>query len=147
MKKAVLISLVLLGILLAKSAYFGGPDRAVLEFESGARFSVLVMDSPLELGKGLTGRQEIDDSTGSLFVFSREGYYSFWTKGMAFPVDIIWLNQDWEVVDVTRDVPPCSSNDCPNYRPKRPVSYVLEINAGLADKYNISEGSVARVLE
>jgi uncharacterized membrane protein (UPF0127 family) len=43
------------------------------------------------------------------------------------------------VVDVLT-ASPCNEDPCPNYKSRG--RYVLEINAGLAEKYNIKNGSV-----
>lgn len=59
---------------------------------------------------------------------------------MRFPIDIIWINNG-KVVDVSRN----ASNDFnilkPRfYRPKEPAQYVLEVNAGFAEKKGIVIG-------
>jgi hypothetical protein len=41
-----------------------------------------------------------------LFIFESEGLYSFWMKGMRFPLDMVWINAECAVVDITKEVPP-----------------------------------------
>jgi uncharacterized membrane protein (UPF0127 family) len=51
------------------------------------------------------------------------------TVGMRFPLDLIWLDADGQVVEVTRDVKPRRSAACLRART------VVEVNAGEADRF------------
>jgi uncharacterized membrane protein (UPF0127 family) len=51
------------------------------------------------------------------------------TVGMRFPLDLIWLDRDGQVVEVTRDVKPRRSAACLRART------VVEVNAGEADRF------------
>ena len=51
------------------------------------------------------------------------------TFGMRFPLDLIWLGRDGEVVRVTRDVKPRRQATCLRART------VIEVNAGEADRF------------
>jgi uncharacterized membrane protein (UPF0127 family) len=51
------------------------------------------------------------------------------TVGMRFPLDLIWLDRDGQVVEVTRDVKPRRSAGCLRART------VVEVNAGEADRF------------
>jgi uncharacterized membrane protein (UPF0127 family) len=72
-----------------------------------------------------------------LFVFDVEDYYSFWMKNTLIGLDMIWLDKGKRIVHIERDVPPCKTDPCPSYTPKRPGSYVLELKAGSADRLNL----------
>jgi hypothetical protein len=98
-----------------------------------------------EREKGLSGRASLGKNEGMLFVFPEPTYPSFWMKGMLFPIDIIWLN-DAYVVDVTKNLPlPEGGDDYKTYEPQLPVTYVLEVPAGWADKHDIAEGMPYRI--
>jgi len=90
--------------------------------------------TPEERAQGLMFRQNIEFDQGMLFVFDREGIYSFWMKNMLIPLDLIWLDKEKRVVHIERDVPPCAEEPCPTYSPKIPALYVLEIKAGSFEK-------------
>jgi uncharacterized membrane protein (UPF0127 family) len=62
-------------------------------------------------------------------------------KDMKFPIDVIWLNQNKEIVHIKKSLDPCDS-DCPVYYPDRKSKYVLETVAGFADKQNLKVGDV-----
>ena len=81
-----------------------------------------------------------------LFIFEAEGLYSFWMKGMVIPLDLVWIDADGVVSGVTASVPHAPEGTIPQlYFPPRPIQYVLEINAGLAEAVGIGAGSQARV--
>ena len=83
----------------------------------------------------------MDEKNGMYFIFDKPDYHSFWMKDMRFPIDIIFIN-DGKIVTIYKNVPiPTSETQLPPiYRPTNPVDHVLEINAGLADKYSFQVG-------
>lgn len=98
--------------------------------------------TPADFEKGLMHREYLPEGTGMLFVFDEVGVYSFWMKNTLIPLDLIWLNEDLEVVHI-ETATPCVEEPCKIYTPSSDAVYTLEINAGLAEKYNIGVGSVA----
>lgn len=107
-------------------------------------FRVEIAKTQKERVEGLSGREGLPANTGMLFQFENPSYYSFWMRGMKFPLDIIYILDD-KVVAVFEDLPPASPND------DNPIQYgsniiadsVLEINAGEAKKNNIKVGDTA----
>lgn len=79
--------------------------------------------------KGLSNRSDLDDKAGMLFIFSNTDYHSFWMKDTLLPLEIIWLDENFVVVDkklmaVEKD----PSNPIASYSPRSPARYVIEIN-------------------
>lgn len=104
-------------------------------------FKLYAPDTPEGLQKGLAVFDEIAQNEGMIFRGLPVGVQSFWMKDMKFDIDIIWVNKDNEVIHVVYDA---SKDSYParfeNPREK-PASYVIELNAGLVEKYNIQPGS------
>lgn len=94
---------------------------------------------------GLSGRPSIGDDEGLLFVFDKPGKYGFWMKDMNFPLDLIWINQNGLVVDIERKLTPGSYPS--TFINEVDASYVLEINAGLAEKFGLYLGSKVKIVE
>jgi len=90
--------------------------------------------------QGLSGRISLASDQGMLFVFDRPQVHSFWMKDMHFPIDMIWLDENYRVVDVTHDAQPSSYPA--TFSPKIPAQYVLEVNAGLAESFNVGVGTL-----
>ncbi len=113
------------------------------------RFAAEVADTPAAQQQGLSGRASMPLDQGMWFDFHREVSTAFWMHEMLFPLDMVWLDQDLHVVHVTHNAPAPAPGtpdaDLPLYSAGVPIRYVLEINAGLADRYGIAPGSVATV--
>ncbi|PIP73238.1 MAG: hypothetical protein COW88_02485 [Candidatus Lloydbacteria bacterium CG22_combo_CG10-13_8_21_14_all_47_15] len=97
-----------------------------------------IADTPQERTTGLSGRTELTDGTGMLFVFDSPDMYGFWMKEMLFPIDIIWIGADGRIVWILPRVAPESYPTV--FRPDRPAQYVLETPAGYAEMHSISVG-------
>ena len=111
----------------------------------GVAFDVELAVTSSERSKGLMGREHLGDRDGMLFIFKSEGRYGFWMGGMVIPLDILWIDADGIVAGITANAPPVRQwADGESYVPPRPVLYVLEINAGLAEQLGIRAGSQAR---
>ena len=88
--------------------------------------------------QGLSGRTALGENEGMLFVFDRPDKYSFWMKGMKFPLDIIWLGENLKVVYIKKEVKPETFPE--SYKPDAEAKYVLEVQAGFSDKNNLKTG-------
>ncbi len=88
---------------------------------------------------GLGGRISLEQDQGMLFVFDRPQRLEFWMKDMHFPLDMIWLDQNFMIVDISKDVRPDTYPQ--TFSPKIPAQYVLEVNAGVSDSFGIGEGT------
>ena len=102
-------------------------------------FSCEVPDDNPSRAKGLMGRTELNINSGMLFVFERDAKHGFWMKNTLIPLDIIWIDSNYSVVDIVY-AKPCIEKNCPTFSPKINAKYVLEINGGLTDIENISVG-------
>ena len=100
-------------------------DRISIEIGE-KRYLVEVARTEEEKEKGLQGRTKLGDSEGMLFDFSDEvGEVSMWMKDTLIPLDIVFINDDEEVVYVAEGVPNSTSKiTVPD------VAYVLEVNSG-----------------
>ena len=122
----------------------GGPVVRIGSAEVFAEYPVELALTVEEQTQGLSGRPVLETDTGVLFVYEQQRKYSFWMPDMRFPLDIVWIGSDCTVDDVTLNAlppePGQANKDLPQYSPKSPVQYVLEINAGEADAKGIKEG-------
>lgn len=107
---------------------------------NGAIFSVELAQTAAEQIRGLSGRPTLGQAEGLLFVYATSTTPRFWMKEMNFPLDLIWLDQDKKVVEITPDLSP---NTYPQtFSPQTPVRYVLEVAAGTAAKNNLKPGDL-----
>ena len=101
-------------------------------------FKVEIADNQEKWSKGLMERENLDKDRGMLFVFDQEAVHSFWMKNTLIALDIIWINKDKEIIYIEENALPCKTENCQSYGPNQNSKYVLEINAGLAEKLKIN---------
>jgi uncharacterized protein len=89
--------------------------------------------------QGLSGREEIPEDYGMLFLFPEKGRYGFWMKDMQVPIDIFWLSDDGTIIAVNESVSPDTYPLA--FYPPEPVRYVLETKAGTASMRNWTIGT------
>jgi uncharacterized membrane protein (UPF0127 family) len=138
-KKIILISFffVILGAFgfFFRNYSFYGNKLETVEI-GGNKFRVEIVDTPSKTSKGLGEREKICEKCGMLFEFQEKKRYSFWMKGMKFDLDIIWIDGN-EVVHIAKNVSYLSPE---TITPVARADRVLEINAGLAEKYGLKIG-------
>ena len=122
--------LILLVLFVAVSVYLLTLDnepgeRVVI---NGKNIAIEIADEPEEIIKGLGGRDELDANSGMLFIFPNPITPSFWMKDMQFPIDVVWIDENLEIIAITPSLPVESFPD--SVSPPGPVKYVLEVNAG-----------------
>lgn len=151
MKKDALLLAGLLGLIVL-FIVFGGirslfPQSAELlktKVQIGENsFDVEVAKTSPDRAKGLSGRQSLSPGEGMLFVFDRDDRFSFWMKNTLIPLDLVWIDKDKKVADITHNAEPGAGipdSQLRIYKPATPVRYVLEVLGGQARVRDIKIG-------
>ncbi len=101
-------------------------------------FRVEIADSEHERAVGLSGRESLDEIEGLLFVFPEADQHSMWMKDMKFAIDIIWIDENFEIIEIQRNLTPDSWPQ--KFRPRRPAKYAIETNIHFSDTFGFREG-------
>jgi len=110
----------------------------------GQKIKIEIAYTPEMQEKGLSGRKEIKENEGMLFIFKNSGKYPFWMKDMNFPIDIIWLDQDKKIIFFKENVLP---NTFPEtFVSEKEAKYVLEVISGFSQKNNLKIGEIVEFL-
>ena len=104
-----------------------------------ANIDIELADTENKRMQGLMYRKTMEEKQGMLFVFSIEEPQSFWMKNTILPLDILFVNIERKIVKVHKNAVPFSLDPCPSILP---ALYVVEVNAGFTDKFNIKEGDI-----
>lgn len=110
---------------------------------AGQDIRVTVVSTPEARAKGLGGRSGLAADEGMLFVFETDAKYRFWMKDMLFSIDMLWLSETGEVVDMRESVSPATYPEV--FTPNAPARYVLELPAGFAEAYSVKVGDIVRL--
>lgn len=88
------------------------------------KYKVEIADTLEKQEKGLMGRESLPEDQGMLFVYDEPQDLSYWMKNTLISLDIIFIDDDMEVVSVKQGQPmseePITEDD---------VQYVLEVNS------------------
>ncbi len=144
--RKILLVLVLMGFI-AMVVFFTQPSgaKALHARLGGTTLLLEVLDTDASRGKGLSGRRSLPDGQGILFVFPQDGYYGFWMKDMHFPIDILWLDSAYRIVDVWERA---DSSSYPKiFTPIVPQRYVLELPAGFFTNHALKKGDALEILK
>lgn len=116
----------------------------VVDATKSVKVNVELANSEEERRVGLSFRQYLGDYDGMLFVFESDVSNPFWMKDMKIPLDIIFVDSNYFIVDIKEAQAPCTGTYCPNIYSSAPFRYVLEVNSGFVEKNGISkDGSLA----
>lgn len=114
----------------------------ILNSEGQKIYVELEIADTVELRKqGLSGRKELGDYQGMLFIFDSEGDYSFWMKDMFLSLDLIYIDETSYIVEIFEDIQPCIEEECVSFMPTVPFKYVLEVNGGFAKLNRVNIGN------
>lgn len=107
----------------------------------GQRYSVELALDDRSRAQGLMYRAALPADQGMLFVHDRQDWQAYWMKNTRIALDILYFDNDLRLVSQQRDVPPCPDyTPCPSYPSEGPARFVLELNAGQAQKLGLRNG-------
>ena len=104
-------------------------------------FTVEIADTQPEQELWLMNRTGLDENEGMLFIFPAPAPHSFRMKNTLIPLDIIWFDADFTVVD-TASMVPCITDPCTVYTPKNNALSAVEIAAGEIKILSITIGDI-----
>ena len=128
--------------------FISQPTQQRFVIINDTKIKVDVADTKEKRSKGLGGREKLASDEGMLFLFEKEDKYSFWMKGLNFPLDFVWIKGE-KVVDIIQNAkqPDQGESDesLPIYLPREPIDRMLEVNAGVVERLKIKVGDSVRI--
>jgi hypothetical protein len=112
---------------------------------------VQIAKKEIELKTGLMFQDTLPYDQGMLFVFDEPGVKTMWMKNMQFHLDMIWFDENGNVVEITKNVPPCKTplevmSCMPEGNSAENVKYILEVTSGFVDKFDIDTNSKLEII-
>lgn len=102
-----------------------------------ATIDIEIADDEYKTETGLMYRHSMEANHGMLFIFPNEQRRSFYMKNTEIPLDIIYLNSKKEITSIQKNAKAFDQTSLPSEAPSK---YVLEVNAGLSDTWNLQKG-------
>lgn len=137
--------LILIGMCLFAAGCSGeqdgeGPKKSQLTISTAGgevAFDVDWAISPQDRATGLMYRRSLPENEGMIFDFGRSDTVSMWMRNTYIPLDMIFIDESHTIRTIRRRATPLSERTIMS---DAPVRYVLEINGGLADRFDIRVG-------
>ncbi|OEY73554.1 DUF192 domain-containing protein [Salegentibacter salarius] len=101
------------------------------------QIDIEIADNSYERETGLMYRESMEDDQGMLFIYDNEAPRAFYMKNTYIALDIIYFASDSTAVSFQKNAQPQDETSLPS---EAPAQFILEINAGLADDWNIEVG-------
>ncbi len=102
-----------------------------------AKLDIEIADDEYSTQTGLMYRHSMAENQGMLFVFNDSRQRSFYMRNTEIPLDIIYFNSEKEIISIQKNAKPFDETSLPSDAASQ---YVLEVNAGLSDKWKIEKG-------
>jgi uncharacterized membrane protein (UPF0127 family) len=117
-----------------------GKDTLVISADDYACwfFDVYVASNRAQQMRGLMHVREMPVFTGMIFIYQQAGIRSMWMKNTYIPLDMLFIRGDGTVSSVIANTTPHSLE---TQSAVEPVNFVLELNAGMAERLSIGERS------
>jgi len=97
--------------------------------------------TPEETTTGLMFRPALAADRGMLLLWPEERLATIWMMNVLIPLDIVFLDDAGQIVELVANAQPCSAEPCPRFTTSRPARAVLEIAAGSAAAHGLEVGS------
>lgn len=101
------------------------------------KIDIEIADDDLQTQRGLMYRRSMRQNRGMLFIFPDSQERSFWMKNTLLSLDIIYLDENKEIVSISENAPPKSEQSIWS---EKPAKYVVEVNAGFVSQFQIKVG-------
>ena len=133
---AVVLVLSILGFYIAKNQ-MQKPEIKKLQI-GDKNYRVEIVKSEKDQAKGLSGRDNLGDINGMLFIYPDSQMRSFWMNNMRFDLDIIWINKG-KIIGFTENIPYLDQKK--SYKSSGKCDMVLELESDRVKKDNLQVGN------
>ena len=140
---SVLTALLLLAACGPKPTALADLNTTEVTFPGGQTVVAETMLRKEDQMRGMMYRDSLAKDRGMLFVHPVEGNYPYWMYQCRIPLDIIWMNHDRQIVEISANTPACpstSARECPTFGGHETARYVLELAGGGAALYSLHVG-------
>lgn len=118
-----------------------GFTQTTIQIETRAgrdvEIAVFLALSGKQQARGLMFVDELGERQGMLFVYRQSSNISMWMKNTVLSLDMLFIRRDGTIARIEKETRPFALDSIVS---GEPVLAVLELNAGVADKYGIQPG-------
>jgi uncharacterized membrane protein (UPF0127 family) len=125
-----------------KAATLEDYNTRLVTLPGGRQIRAEVLVSDEDMARGMMFRDSLAPDRGMLFLHRSVGSHAYWMYQVKIPLDIVWMDSDRRIVEISANTPPCTveQSQCPTYGGHVPSQYVLELAGGMAARYGLKDG-------
>ena len=137
------LAVVITGVVLFHSQHVIAPTKPApkrptqVQLE-GSTFSIRVADTPALWAQGLSGTSQLPSDEAMLFIFDQPETACFWMKDMHYNLDILWFDTGRHLIYEEQNLSPATYPN--SFCAPGLTAYVLEVNAGTAQRLHVKLG-------
>ena len=102
-----------------------------------AKIDIQIANTDFDRQLGLMFRKSMSENQGMLFIFPQASVQSFWMRNTYISLDMIFVNADMKIITIHKNTKILSDQ---SYQSTGRAEYVIEVDAGFSDKFNIKVG-------
>jgi uncharacterized membrane protein (UPF0127 family) len=118
--------------------------NSIVEIKSAnahIRLNVEIADSAEKRAIGLMHRENLPYNSGMWFIYETPRTVAFWMRNTLIPLDMIFVDELGKVQKIHKNARPMDETPIPG---GDNIQFVLEVNAGLSERYGLGAGDYIR---
>jgi uncharacterized membrane protein (UPF0127 family) len=111
---------------------------------------VEVAESRADKQRWLMFREErLPLNSAMILVYEKSDLYSMWLLNIEYNLDLIWINENGNIVYMVKDAEPCKNAldaaSC-TYKNTKAAKYIIAAASGFIDEHDITEKSIMTII-
>ena len=106
----------------------------------GQPYQLELVADPDSRRQGLMGRASLAAGEGMLFDFPEGTRPAIWMRNMRMSLDLLFVDENAQLVQVFAEVPPCTAQPCAIYQADQVLRFVIEVAPGTAETLGLEVG-------
>jgi uncharacterized membrane protein (UPF0127 family) len=111
---------------------------------------VEIAESPADRQRWLMFREEkLPLNSAMILIYEKPDLYAMWLLNIEYNLDLIWVNENGNIVYMVKDAAPCKNTLDPvscTYKNTKPAKYVIAAVSGFIEKHEITEKSLMTII-
>lgn len=107
---------------------------------AGQPYQLELVADPDSRRQGLMGRTSLAAGEGMLFDFPVSTRPAIWMRNMQISLDLLFVDENAQLVQVFTEVPPCTASPCAIYQADQALRFVIEVAPGTVETLGLEVG-------
>lgn len=111
---------------------------------------VEIAESRADKQRWLMFREErLPLNSAMILVYEKSDLYSMWLLNIEYNLDLIWINENGNIVYMVKDAEPCKNTfdaaSC-TYKNTKAAKYIIAATSGFIEEHDITEKSIMTII-